>query len=203
MSEQADSNPWLINTTDEQFEQDVVTRSLSGLVVVDFWAEWCAPCRMLAPILEKLTDEYAGRFTLVKANTDQTPQAAGQFGVQGIPAVFAVLDGEVIDSFQGVLPEESLRGWLDGLLKHTELSEARRLIDTDPTTAESKLRSILDDDPNNSAASIALADLLTRRGQDTESADDDRGTGETRLSRTRCGETEGLSRPQAEIGARY
>ena len=122
---------------------------------------------MLAPLLEKLTDEYGGRFTLVKANTDETPQA-GQFGVQGIPAVFAVLDGEVIDSFQGVLPEESIREWLDNLFKLSELSDARRLIASDPAAAESKLRGILADAPHDSAASIALADLLLQQHQREE-----------------------------------
>ncbi|RMF39793.1 MAG: co-chaperone YbbN, partial [Planctomycetota bacterium] len=99
---------WLVETTDATFDADVMIRSQLGLVIVDFWADWCAPCRALAPVLEKVVSEYAGRVTLVKANTDLNPTAAAQFGVQGIPALFAVFDGKIIDAVQGALPEAAL-----------------------------------------------------------------------------------------------
>ena len=89
------TSKWVIETTDERFEQDVIERSKEVPVVVDFWAEWCAPCRMLAPMLENLVMEFAGRFVLVKANTAQLPKAAGQFRIQSIPAVYGFRDGEV------------------------------------------------------------------------------------------------------------
>ncbi|MEC8473482.1 MAG: thioredoxin domain-containing protein, partial [Planctomycetota bacterium] len=101
-------NPWLINTTDETFQVDVMERSKLGLVVVDFWAEWCAPCRMLGPVLEKLASESDGKFTLVKAETELNATAAGEFSVSGIPAVFAVVDGQVVDRFEGAMPEPAI-----------------------------------------------------------------------------------------------
>ena len=101
----ADDSPYVINTTDQTFDVDVIERSRLGLVVVDFWAQWCAPCRMLGPVLEQIATEANGEFTLVKAETDHNPNAATQFAVGGIPAVFAVYQGEVIDRFEGALPD--------------------------------------------------------------------------------------------------
>ena len=109
-------SPYVIETSDEQFTADVLERSKVTPVVLDFWAAWCQPCRMLAPLLEKLADEYAGQFLLVKADTDQLPKQALAFRVEGIPAVFAVRNGQVIDSFTGLLTESQLRGWLQGLM---------------------------------------------------------------------------------------
>ena len=94
------------------------------LVVVDFWATWCQPCRMLGPILEKLAQEYAGKFLLVKADTDKLQNIAAGFGVQSIPAVYALRDGQLLDSFVGLLPEGQIRQWIDRLLP----SEAEELV---------------------------------------------------------------------------
>ena len=98
-----DSSPWVMATSDDSFDKDVFERSFETAVVVDFWADWCAPCRLLGPVLEKLAAEYDGGFVLVKANTEEVPQAAAKFRVDGIPAVFAVCDGEVVEAFQGAL----------------------------------------------------------------------------------------------------
>jgi putative thioredoxin len=164
MSEQHAAS-WVVETTEERFSQDVLERSQRGLVVVDFWAEWCAPCRLLAPLLEKLAAESAGRFTLVKANADQTPQAASQFGVSGIPAVFAVLEGAVVDFFQGLLPEPALRQWLDRLLEASALCEAKTLARDDPAAGEAQLRSLLAARPQEATIVVALANLLADRGE--------------------------------------
>ena len=107
---------WIVETTDATFEQDVLERSRKVPVVVDFWAEWCRPCHLLAPMLERLAARFAGRFVLVKANTDQTQAAASQFRVQGIPAVFGFRDGELSDSFVGVPPESQIELWIEQLL---------------------------------------------------------------------------------------
>lgn len=163
-----EETPWIVNTTDETFEADVYARSQLGLVVVDFWAEWCAPCRMLAPLLEQLAQEYEGRFTLVKANTDHTQQAASQFSVSGIPAVFAVLDGERLDHFQGVLPEDALRRWLDQCLRQAELAEIKGLLEEAPEAAEEKLRAVLEQTPDDGAR-LLLAESLMRQDRDAES----------------------------------
>jgi putative thioredoxin len=137
----ADS-PWLIDTTDKTFEVDVIERSKLGMVVVDFWAEWCAPCRMLGPVLEKLARELDGRFTLVKAETDHNPNAAEQFAVAGIPAVFAVMNGQVIDQFEGALPEPAIRQWLDGLEGRIALEKAVSLLDADRDHGLEQLREL-------------------------------------------------------------
>ncbi len=153
----ADSQ-WVLDTTDETFEADVFARSELGLVVVDFWAEWCAPCRMLAPVLEDVADAADGRFMLVKANTDQNPAAAGQFQVQGIPAVFAVLDRQVIHGFNQALPKDQVEAWLDELYPIVAIFEAKKLADTDPIAAEAKLKESIDG-KHADAAKITLADL--------------------------------------------
>lgn len=162
------ANEWVVNTTDATFEQDVFQPSHERLIVVDFWAAWCQPCRMLAPVLEKLAADYAGKFVLVKANTDETPQAAGQFQVSGIPAVYAVQGGEVIDFFQGVLPEEAIQGWIDTQLQRGSLQQAINLVETEPAAAETQLREILVNAPNEARAACALADALLRQDRDDE-----------------------------------
>lgn len=167
MSENPDEN-WVINATDEDFEKVVLERSKQTLCVVDFWAEWCAPCRQLGPILEELTAEYKGAFTLVKMDTEQAQQTATSFGVQSIPAVFAVLDGEPIDGFNGVMPKEQIKEWIDKLLEQNEFVNAKSLIDSDPESAEAKLKYLLDANPNDPRIEIALADLYLRQGREEE-----------------------------------
>ena len=162
------ANEWVVNTTDTTFEQDVFQQSHERLVVVDFWAAWCQPCRMLAPVLEKVAKEYAGQFVLVKANTDETPQAANQFQVTGIPAVYAVQAGEVTDFFQGVLPEDAIQGWIDTQLQRGALQQAINLVESSPEEAETQLRDILAAAPNESRVACALADALLRQDRDDE-----------------------------------
>ena len=164
----AEQSEWIVNTTDDTFEADVFARSELGLVVVDFWAEWCAPCRMLGPVLEQLAIDGAGRFTLVKADTDQNQAAAGQFGVSGIPAVFAVLDRQVVDSFQGALPPPAVKEWLESLETVATLVEANRIAHDDPHAAEQKIRGILETSPDFAPALIALAELLLGQDRDDE-----------------------------------
>lgn len=109
---------YVTETTTQRFAADVFERSQHTPVVLDFWAAWCQPCRLLAPLLEKLAEEFAGRFFLVKADTDQLPQQALDFGVEGIPAVYAVREGKVVDAFTGLLTESQLREWLTGIVAH-------------------------------------------------------------------------------------
>jgi len=158
--EPAKPSPWIINTTSETFDQDVFERSLEVPVVVDFWAAWCAPCRALAPILEALAVEFDGKFILVKANTEEVPEAAAKFNVQGIPAVYAVMDGEVVDFFNGALPEAQIRSWLDRLFTISIFAEARRLEESAPAAAEAKYRSLAEQSPNNAEFQIGLARTL-------------------------------------------
>lgn len=155
----------IIDTTDETFAQDVFERSQSKLVIVDFWAPWCAPCRTLGPILEKVAQENATDFVLVKANTDEVSNSAGAFEISGIPAVFAVFGGEVIDSFTGAMSEPMVRDWLQGVRDKSELQQVKQLVQTDKALAEQKLRSLIAQSPNDSQSAILLAELLLERNQ--------------------------------------
>jgi putative thioredoxin len=159
----AQPSPWIVETTQQDFQRDVIDRSSELPVVVDFWAAWCQPCRMLGPVLEKLADEFQGRFVLVKADTDQMPNIASGFGVQSIPSVFAFRDGNVVDQFVGVLPEPDLRVWLEGLLpnKAQELAaEAKMLEAANPAVAEARYKEAISLQPSEASARLGLARML-------------------------------------------
>ncbi|NTU88166.1 MAG: thioredoxin, partial [Chlorobiaceae bacterium] len=94
------------------FQGDVLDQSHDIPVLVDFWAAWCAPCRMLGPVLERLAEKYSGSWRLVKIDTEQFPELAERFGVKGIPDVRLFVNGEIVDSFSGALPEHQIEQWL-------------------------------------------------------------------------------------------
>lgn len=159
---------WVVETTDETFEKDVIELSKQVPVVVDFWAEWCQPCRLLAPILERLANDFAGKFVLAKANTDQTQAVAGQLRIQSIPAVYGFRDGELIDSFVGVLPEDQIKSWLERLMPtkaEQHAADASRIAQVDPQGAEQKYREAFELDANLAKARIGLAALLLTQGR--------------------------------------
>ncbi|MFF8772859.1 tetratricopeptide repeat protein [Kitasatospora sp. NPDC015120] len=108
--------PLVIDVTEDTFEVEVVQRSAEVPVVVDFWAEWCGPCKQLSPILERLAEEYAGRIVLAKIDVDANQLIAQQFGIQGIPAVMAVVAGQLVPLFQGAENEANVRKVLDQLI---------------------------------------------------------------------------------------
>ncbi len=102
----------VVATTDN-FMQEVVDSSTRQPVLVDFWAPWCGPCKTLMPMLDRIADDYAGRFRLAKLNTDENQQLAGQFGIRSIPTVMLFKNGQVVDQFIGVRPEAEIRAMLD------------------------------------------------------------------------------------------
>jgi thioredoxin 1 len=103
-----------IHVTDDAFEKTVLQAEIP--VVVDFWAPWCGPCRMVAPILDKLAEEFAGKILITKVNTDDNPVWAQKFNVQGIPTMLFIADGKVVHTQVGALPEPMLRSAVDQFL---------------------------------------------------------------------------------------
>jgi putative thioredoxin len=105
-----------IDVNADSFQREVIEASGQAPVLVDFWAPWCGPCRALTPVLEKLAEQYQGKFRLVKINSDENPELSRQFGVRSIPSVKAFVDGNLVDEFLGARPESAVREFIDGLL---------------------------------------------------------------------------------------
>ncbi|GIG91794.1 tetratricopeptide repeat protein [Plantactinospora endophytica] len=165
----------VIDVTEATFQSEVLERSLTTPVVIDFWAEWCEPCKQLSPVLERLAAEGAGAWVLAKVDVDANPRLAQMFRIQSIPMVYAVVGGQPVDAFAGVVPEAQLRQWIGAVLKAggvsvetpedprlTEADEA--LISGDLDAAERAYKKILSDAPSDAAAEAGLAHVsLARR----------------------------------------
>jgi putative thioredoxin len=157
-----------IEVTDQTFQSDVVDKSFEAPVVVDFWAAWCGPCRALTPVLEKLAGEADGSWVLAKVDVDANQRVAGSMGIQGIPAVKAFKDGQIVAEFTGALPEPHVRNWLtqlgpspvDLLVEEGFAAEAVG----DLATAADRYREAVRLEPFNSNATSALGrvELLLR-----------------------------------------
>jgi putative thioredoxin len=148
----------ILDVTEEQFEQEVVERSHQLPVVVDFWAEWCGPCRSLTPLLEQAATEREGKVVLAKVDTDANQGISQAFGIQGIPAVKAFKDGRVVAEFTGAQPPARVAEFFDGLVP-TEAEELVAIGD------EASLRRALELEPARNEAAVALARILSDRGE--------------------------------------
>ena len=150
-----------------QFGAAVLQRSSEVPVVVDFWAEWCGPCKVLGPILERLADSYGGRFELVKVDVDANRELQAQFRVQSIPTVIAFKDGRPVSSFIGAKPEAQVRAWIEALLPTAldlMVERARDLaLEGDEAGAETLYREVLAEVADHQEAATALAALLIAR----------------------------------------
>jgi putative thioredoxin len=151
----------VIDVNEQDFEREVVERSRTTPVVVDFWAEWCGPCRALTPLLEKEAAAREGQVVLAKLDTDANPSISQAFGIQGIPAVKAFKDGRIVDEFVGLQPPANVARFFDGLVP----SEADALVSEGD---EDSLRRALEIEPGRADAAVPLAGLLHRRGDNDE-----------------------------------
>ena len=158
----------IVEVTDASFQTAVVEESRRRPVVVDFWAAWCQPCRMIGPVLERLAEEHEGRFLLAKLDVDANPRAAAAFRIQSIPAVKAFVGGQVANEFVGAVPEESIRRFLETVLPTetdrltAEAEEAEQEGRTDE--AERLYRLALEREPDAPAPALGLARLAGLRG---------------------------------------
>jgi putative thioredoxin len=162
---------WIIDVEEQDFQRLVLEESRP--VVVDFWAEWCGPCRMLGPVLEKLVRERKGAVVLAKVNVDRAERLAAHFRIESIPLVLAFRGGQVVDGFVGVKPESDLRDFLDRigpsesdrLVQQAEALEAKSAAE-----AEAIYRRVLAKDPGLEAARVGLARVLLAQKKDEEVA---------------------------------
>jgi putative thioredoxin len=157
-------NGAVFDVDEHEFEQRVLERSREVPVVVDFWADWCGPCKQLTPVLERATEARAGKVELAKVDVEKNPQLQAAFRIQGIPAVKAFRDGRVAAEFTGAVPPAEVERFFDALVP----SEADELV---ASGDEQDLRRALELDPNHAAARRELGKLLLRRGETDEATE--------------------------------
>ncbi|MFC2042783.1 thioredoxin [Chloroflexota bacterium] len=169
------TSEFIIDVSEADFEYHVITYSQNVPVVVDFWAEWCGPCRVIGPILGRLAEEAQGGFRLAKVNVDENPNLALRYNVRSIPVVKAFKEGKMVAEFVGAQPESKIREFLHEVApdqSDLNLEKGQSLLEMQqPIEAESSFRQALDISPTNSAALLGLARCLLHQGHGTEALD--------------------------------
>jgi putative thioredoxin len=170
-----ETTSFVIEVNEEDFQTEVIERSRQTPVVVDFWAPWCGPCRVLSPVLEGLAQENGGRFILAKINVDENQGLASKYGVQGIPMVKAFKDGRAADEFVGAQPQPTVRQFIQRLLPSEadqKVAQGRTLLDAGkPKEAEVAFRAVLAGQAEHAGAWLGLASALAQQGQEQAALD--------------------------------
>lgn len=167
-------SPHIADVAQSTFEAEVLARSRSMPVLVDFWASWCGPCKMLMPLLAKLAEEYGGKFFLAKVNTDVEQALASRYGIKSLPTAKLFRNGEAVDEFLGVQPEKTIRALLDRHIPRASdvlIAKARAALESgNPASAQALLEEALSLDPASDRVKIEMARLALTLGQ-IDSAD--------------------------------
>lgn len=159
---------YVFEASTQDFAQKVLEQSLAQPVLVDFWADWCAPCKMLMPVLSSLAEEYQGRFLLVKVNSDENQELSMQYGVRSLPTVKVFRHGEIVDEFMGALSESQVRTFLDKHIEHAsdratmEATELYKQGQVDEAVA--LLEQTIESGPANDNPALMLAEIQMQEG---------------------------------------
>jgi putative thioredoxin len=171
MTEQPIVHDLVFDVGEADFQEQVLRRSLDVPVVVDFWAAWCGPCRVLGPILEEAVEARGGSVLLARVDVDQNQRLAAAFGIQGIPAVKAFMGGQLVDEFIGAQPPAVVERFLDALAPSPAEVAAAEAAALDPARAATRYAEMLAADPDSVPARVGLAGLALDRGDVAEALD--------------------------------